>query len=134
MICTFIGNRDASKAINPLLKRTIANLIENNNVDMFYIGNHGGFDYIAKEVLEELKKIYPINYYVVLAYIPLKDKGLDYSNSIYLDVLNSTPYKYRIIERNKWMIKKSDFVITYIRHIGNSREFKEFAEKKEKTL
>lgn len=134
MICTFIGHRDTPKEINPKLRQVLLNLIENKKVDIFYVGNHGSFDYMVKELLKELKQIYHINYYVVLAYIPAKNDYTDYYDTIYLDELNTVPHKYRIIERNKWMIKKSDFVVTYIRHLGNAREFKEIAKKQNKNI
>ncbi len=134
MICTFIGHRNTPDTIKPTLINVLVDLIENKNVNLFYIGNHGHFDFMAKDLLTELKKIYPIKYYVVLAYIPKKDEYTDYSDTIYIDALNTVPYKYRIIERNHWMIKKSDFVIFYTKNIGNTREFKEFAKKQNKKI
>lgn len=133
MICTFFGHRNAPKEIKPILKQALIDLIENKNVDKFYVGNHGQFDYMVKEALKELKQIYQIKYYVVLAYMPqLED--IDYSDTIFLDELNKVPYKYRIVERNKWMIRNSDYVICYVRRIGNCREFKELAEKQNKII
>lgn len=134
MICTFFGHRDTSKNIKPTLMSVLVDLIKNKNVDIFYVGNNGNFDFIVKEVLEELKEKYPIKYYVVLAYIPKKDDYTDYSNTIYFDELNGKPYKIRIIERNKIMIKKSDYVVTYVNHFGNARDFKELAEKQGKKV
>ncbi len=72
MICTFIGHRDAPKEIKPTLKKVLVDLIENKNVNMFYVGNNGSFDFMVKDVLKELHQIYPIKYYIVLAYIPKK--------------------------------------------------------------
>ena len=134
MTCTFIGHRNAPKEIKPTLKQVLAGLIENKNVNKFYVGNNGYFDFFVKDVLEELKKIYPVDYYVVLAYIPKKEEYTDYSNTIYFDEVNTVPYPYRIIERNKQMIKRSDIIVTYIRRIGNARDFKEFAEGQGKTI
>ena len=48
-------------------------LIANNGVETFYVGNHGWFDAIVRGVLRELKEEYPqIDYAVVLAYMPCK--------------------------------------------------------------
>lgn len=134
MICTFFGHRDTSKKIKPTLKSVLVDLIENKNVNMFYVGNNGNFDFLVKEILEELKEKYPIKYYVVLAYIPKKYNYTDYSNTIYFDELNTKPYKSRIVERNKIMIKKSDYVITSVNHFGNARDFKQSAEKQGKKV
>ena len=134
MVCTFIGHRDAPHLLKPILKQVLKDLIENKNVNVFYIGNQGNFDCIARQCLKELKKIYNINYYVVLAYMPAGNKTDDYSDTVYLDEISNTPYKYRIIERNKWMIKRSDIVIAYCKYPGNTREFRDIAKKQNKTI
>jgi len=134
MICCFFGNRDAPKEIKPALKQVVIDLIENKKVDTFYVGNYGNFDFLVKEALKELKEIYPIKYYVVLAYIPKKDAYTDYSDTVYFDELNTKPYKTRIIEANRLMLLKSDYIITYIKHFGNARDFKELAESHGKTV
>ena len=134
MICCFFGHRDAPKEIKPTLKRVLVDLIENKNVDMFYVGNYGNFDFLVQKILKELKEIYLIKYYIVLAYIPKKDEYSDYSNTIYFDEINEKPYKSRIIETNKLMLMKSDYVITYVKHFGNARDFKELAQAKNKAI
>lgn len=102
---------------------------------MFYVGNNGAFDRIARGLLKELKKTYNINYYVALAYIPQKADGEDYSDSIYFDELNLKPHRLRIVERNKLMINRSDIVVTYVTHItGGAAKFKALAEKKGKMV
>lgn len=69
--CTFFGRRDTSKAIEPILRSVLTDLIENKNVDMFYVGNHGHFDGMVRENLKFFKRSYPhIRYAVVLAYMP----------------------------------------------------------------
>jgi uncharacterized phage-like protein YoqJ len=134
MVCCFFGHRDAPKEIKPTLKRVLVDLIENKNVNMFYVGNYGSFDILVQQTLKELSEIYPIKYYVVLAYIPKKDEYTDYSNTIYFDEVNKKPYKSRIVEANKLILAKSDYVITYAKHFGNARDFKELAEKQNKTV
>ena len=134
MICCFFGHRDTPREIKSALKQVLIDLIENKNVNMFYVGNYGNFDFLAQEALKEFKKIYPIKYYIVLAYIPKKDEYADYSNTLYFDELNTKPYRTRIIETNRLMLEKSDYVITYANTIGNARDFKELAEKQNKTV
>ncbi len=134
MVCTFIGNRDTPNEIKPRLKEILVDLIENKNVNTFYVGNHGQFDHIVNVILKELKILYNINYYVALAYIPKYNEYADYSNTVYFEELNLVPYKYRIVERNKLMIKKSNYVVAYSRYVGNSRVFKEYAEKHNKIV
>lgn len=137
--CTFFGHRDTPKEIEPILRPTLIDLIENKNVDLFYVGNHGNFDNMVRKDLQALKLDYPhINYAVVLAYIP-REKDIydytDYSNTIYPDELENAPPKYAIIKRNKWMIDKSDYVVTYVKYtIGGAAQFKALAEKKGKIV
>ena len=135
MICSLFGHRDAPETIKSTLKTVLLDLIENKNVNIFYIGNNGSFDRMAKELLKELKKNLNFNYYVVLAYIPPKTDDVDYSDTIYFDELNFKPHKTRIIERNKLMINKSDIVVTYVTHItGGASRFKDYAIRKNKIV
>ena len=135
MVCTLFGHRDAPEKIKGNLKSILIDLIENKDVNLFYVGNNGAFDSMARELLKELKKIYGINYYVVLAYIPRKKDDNDYSDSIYFDELNIKPYRVRIIERNKIMIEKSDIVVTYATHITTGAyKLRAYAEKKGKIV
>lgn len=94
---------------------------------------------MVRRNLKSLKLNYPnINYAVVLAYLPCKKNELyyeDYSDTIYPDGLENTLPKYSISKRNRWMIDKSDYVVTYITHTwGGAAQFKELAEKKGKTV
>ena len=134
MTCTFFGHRDTPTEIYEKLKETIVYLINEKNVTMFYVGNNGAFDRMAKKILQKMKNTYNINYYVVLAYIPKKDNSTDYSDTIYYDKLHTVPYKFRIVKRNKLMIEKSDYVITYAKHIGNARELQTHAERQGKIV
>ena len=139
MIATFFGHRDAPDTIKPILREKIIDLIENKGVDLFYVGNQGAFDRTAIGVLRGLKKEYPqIQYYVILAYVPHNKDilGLEVGDeTIYPDYLDKTPPKYAIIKRNRWMLERADFVITYITHItGGAADFKSLAERKGKTV
>ena len=81
MVCTFVGHRNVHKEIEPILKSTLIDLIENHDVTTFYVGNQGGFDYLVKTVLKELSNNYSIDYFVVLAYLP-REQDLLSSNEL----------------------------------------------------
>lgn len=135
----FFGHKDAEKELEPTLRLTLIDLIENKNVYNFYVGNNGNFDYMVKNTLKALKNEYKyINYAVVLTYMPSKKNEFDYtdySDTIYLDELEKVPYKYRIYRRNIWMINKSNYVITYVKHnVGGASQFKNIAERKKKKI
>ena len=116
--CTFFGHRDCPETIKPKLRSTIIDLIENHNVDMFYVGNQGQFDAMVRSALKKLKQEYPhIDYAVVLAYMPRKPSEYeDYSDTIFPEGLETVHPRYAISHRNTWMLTHSDYVITYIAH------------------
>lgn len=127
----FFGHKDILEDIKPALKQTITDLIKNNSVDTFYVGDKGDFDNIVRKTLKELKSDYPhIKYFVIPAYMPTNNDGKDTSDYLCPYVFENTPPKFAIIKRNKWMLSVSDFVITYVTHsIGGAAQFKELAER-----
>ena len=117
--CTFFGHRSVTQKIEPTLRSTLIKLIEENVVDLFYIGNNGGFDMTVRKVLRDLTKIYPISYFVVLAYLPKENRSpdlSDFSDTIIPDGIEKVPRRFAIDYRNKWMISRSDHVVTYVRN------------------
>ena len=85
---------------------------------MFYVGNHGQYDAIARKVLRELMKEYPqINYAVVLAYMPGKQSEHDdYSDTMLPEGIEAVHPRYAISWRNKWMLRQSEYVVAYVTH------------------
>lgn len=139
MNVTFFGHRKTPENVKPILRRILTDLIEQDSADIFYIGNQGDFDFMARQVLKELKEIYShITYTVVLAYMPsIKDKYYDfnYMNTIYPEGLENTPKKYAVSKRNYWLIENSDIVVTYVSNrIVGAAKFKEISEKKGKKV
>ena len=112
-IVTFFGHRDTPKEIEPTLRLTLMDLIENKNATVFYVGSHGNFDTMVRRQLEDLSKTYPIKYYVVFAYMPGKNDTPD-EHSILPDGIETVPRRFAINYRNKWMLNKSDIVVTYV--------------------
>lgn len=131
MVCTFFGHKDTPKEIEPAIRSTLIDLIENKNVNVFYVGNNGNFDIMVRRQLDDLSQTYPITYSVVLAYLPTeKNKYDDLTNTIYPEGLETVPKRFAISWRNKWMIQQSDIVVTYVTHTyGGAVQFKEIAER-----
>ena len=134
MVCTFFGHKDTPKEIEPTLRSTLIDLIENKNVNVFYVGNNGNFDTMVRCQLEDLSQTYPITYSVVLAYLPTeKNKYDNLTNTIYPEGLETVPKRFAISWRNKWMIQQSDVAVTYVSHnFGGAAQFKEMAVRQEK--
>ena len=134
MTCTFFGHRDTPTETEPALRLTLIYLIENKNATLFYVGNHGNFDAMVCRQLEDLSKTYPIKYYVVLAFMPSKNDTPDEHSNL-PEGIETVPRRFAINYRNKWMLNKSDIVVTYVtRNFGGAWKFKQMAEKHEKTM
>ena len=117
-VCTFFGHRECPETIKTKLRDTLIDLIENHAVDIFYVGNQGHFDFYVRSMLRDLKQEYPhIQYAVVLAYMPGKKTEYDdYSDTMLPEGIESVHPHYAISWRNNWMLKQSDYVVTYITH------------------
>ena len=135
-IATFFGHKDTPQKTEPTLRATLLDLIINKNVTVFYVGNNGDFDFMVRKQLKELSVIYPIKYNVVLAYLPdTRNVVEDMTATIYPEGLESVPKRFAISWRNKWMIKQSDIVVTYVTHsFGGAAQFKQLAQKQGKTV
>lgn len=136
MTVTFFGHKDTPIETEESLRSVLTDLIENHSAVNFYVGNNGNFDIMVRRQLEDLSKAYPINYCVVLAYIPItKSEYKDLSNSIIPEGIENVPKRFAISHRNKWMIKQSDIVITYVtRSFGGASQFRSIAEKQGKKV
>ena len=97
--CTFFGHRDCPETIKPYLREVLVDLITNQGVDTFYVGNQGRFDVTVRSVLRELEQEYPeIHYAVVLAYMPgKKNEYDDFSDTILPEGIETVHLRYAII-------------------------------------
>lgn len=136
MTVTFFGHKDTPKEIEPTLRTTLVDLIENHGATEFYVGNNGNFDTMIRRQLENLSQTYPITYNVVLAYLPTKKSEYDdYTNTILPEGIETSPKRFAISYRNKWMIQQSDVVVTYVTHsFGGAAQFKAMAKRQGKTV
>ena len=136
MVCTFFGHKDTPKNIEPTLRTTLVDLIENQGASVFYVGNNGNFDTMVRRQLENLSQTYPITYNIVLAYIPTKKSEYDsFTNTLLPEGIETMPKRFAISYRNKWMIQQADAVVTYVTHsFGGAAQFKAMAERQGKTV
>ena len=136
MTVTFFGHKDTPKEIEPTLRATLIDLIENHVATEFYVGNNGNFDTMVRRQLENLSQTYPITYNIVLAYLPTKKSEYDeLANTILPEGIETVPKRFAISWRNKWMIGQADIVVTYVTHgFGGAAQFKEIAVKQGKTV
>lgn len=136
MTVTFFGHKDTPKEIEPTLRATLVDLIENQGASVFYVGNNGNFDTMVRRQLENLSQTYPITYNIVLAYIPTKKSEYDsFTNTLLPEGIETVPKRFAISYRNEWMLEQSDTVVSYvIRTYGGAVQFKAMAERQGKTV
>lgn len=136
-VCTFFGHRECPEEIRSALRKVLVDLIENYGVDMFYVGNQGKFDALVRCGLRELKKKYDqIDYRVVLAYMPgKKNNYIDVFETTLPEGIEQVHPRYAISWRNEWMLKQSDYVVTYVTHDwGGAYQFARKAKKQGKCV
>ena len=119
MICTFFGHRNTPDSVEPLLRSLLCSLIEREGVTLFYVGNHGGFDAMVVRVLSGLRERYPISFCVVLTSFPEEKPTLPFPTVI-PEGIELVPRRFAIHFRNRWMIRRSDVVVTYVTHSAAS--------------
>lgn len=137
--CTFFGHRESPVTIRPKLRETIIDLIAHHGVDMFYVGQQGKFDAMVRSVLKELVPIYPeVNYAVVLERVPSDRTEFDFrdfSDTMLPEGIEAVHPRFAISWRNKWMLQRSEYIVTYITHSwGGAAQFAEQAKGQKKTV
>ncbi len=136
IICTFFGHRDAPNTIKPLLREIVLDLIENQEVNQFVVGNQGNFDTMVRSLLTELEHSHGIRYEIVLAYFPKQgDPLVNDDHTLLPDGIETVPPRFAIDYRNRWMLDRSDVVVTYVtRSFGGASKFSEQAKRKNKRI
>ncbi len=137
--CTFFGHRDCPSSIKPKLREVLVELIKNHAVDTFYVGHQGAFDALVRAMLKELVSEYPhIRYAVVLERVPsaqTESDPYDYSDTFLPEGIESVHPRFAIPWRNKWMLSRSDYVVTYItRSWGGAAQFAAKADRQKKQI
>lgn len=137
MTVSFFGHRDAPDSLYPKIRKTIESLIIGDGATHFLVGNNGAFDSMVIKALSELKKIHvAIDVCIALAYMPTKKDDIDYAfNTVFPEPAALSIPRFAISARNRWMISKSDAVITYVaRSFGGAANAKKYAASQKKRV
>lgn len=91
---------------------------------------------IVYQYLQLKHKYLQSKYAVVLAYMPgKKTEYNDYSDAMLPEGIESVHPHYAISWRNNWMLRQSDFVVTYITHSwGGAYQYAEKARRQKKIV
>ena len=133
--CSFFFLQQVNKNINLKLYEALLFLIENKNIDLFYLTDSFPIESDIKKELRFLRKQYSyIGYSTVLSEPPKPAlEHFDYTDTICLPCYSFPAYA----EKNLafWLINRSDCIVTYMPHKnGSAAYFKRFLEKKGKQL
>ena len=127
-VCTFFGHKDCPETVKPILMALLEDMIIEEGVSVFYVGNQGRFDAYVRSVLSELMDVYSYIYYaVVLPYVPgHTQEYVNYEDTMVPEGVEAVHPKYAITWRNNWMLKRADYVVTHITHqFGGAAQFAE---------
>lgn len=134
--CFFIGNRHTPYNVQEQLAEVVEKHITEYGVTTFTVGHYGAFDRMVAGVLRKAKKHHAnIKLYLLLPYHPFDqpiETPMDFDGTVYPEGMETVPKPYAIVQANRYMIKNSDYLISYCEHIGNTRNFVEYAQRREK--
>ena len=136
MIASFCGHRDAlleEKDIEKL-DRILETLAE-EGVNEFLLGEYGNFDRAAAAAVKKLKVAYPhIRSVLVIPYLDGNYDTAPYDTTVY-PPLERAPKRFAITYRNRWMVERSDVIISYVRRDwGGAASTLSYAKSKKKRI
>lgn len=134
--CFFIGHRETSSELFPILRQTIEIHISEYGVTEFIVGGYGGFDQLAARAVISLKQKYPqITLSLLTPYHPAErpvETPPEMDNTYYPPGMENVPRKLAIVRANRYMVDHVDYLIAYVWHpASNARELIEYARKRE---
>ena len=133
--CFFIGNRNTPSSIEQQLIEVVEQHITQYGVTIFTVGHYGSFDSLVTRVLKKTKKQYPhIELYLLAPYALNQNRETPegFNSTFYPEGLETVPKAFAIVQANRYMIQNSDYLITYCHNVGNTRNFVEYAKRREK--
>ena len=115
----------------------VTELIENENVVEFWVGNYGDFDKLAAKVIRDLKEKYcHIKLNLVIPYITAEINLYkeffykNYDNILIADIPPKSPKKTQILKCNQYMIDNSFCLIAFVKNtFGGASKTLEYAKK-----
>lgn len=133
--CFFIGHREAGPEILPALEAAIEKHISEYGVTEFIVGHYGGYDRLAARALVAAKKCHPeIRLLMLIPYHPAEcpvETPPGFDGTFYPPGMESVPRRFAIVRANRYMIDRSDYLISYVWHpASNARNLFDYARQK----
>ena len=115
--CFFIGHREATEEIYPVLYEAIEQHIVEYGVLEFFVGHYGGFDRLAASAVKAAKHSYPdVKLTLLLPYHPAErpiqiPEGFD--STFYPPGMENVPPKVAILRANRYVVDHVDYLIAH---------------------
>lgn len=134
--CFFIGHREASIEVLPLLTEAVERHIVDFGVTEFIVGQYGGFDRMAAKAVIAAKELHPeITLSMLIPYHPAErpvELPHGFDNTFYPPGIEKVPRRLAIVRANRYMVDHVDYLIAYAWHpASNARDLLEYAQKRE---
>ena len=135
--CFFIGHREATSELLPVLRQTVEKHILEYGVTEFIVGRYGNFDHLAAKAVISLKQQYPqITLSLLIPYHPAErpiETPPGFDNTYYPPGMEKVPRRLAIVRANRYMVEHVDYLIAYAWHpASNAREVVGYARNRER--
>lgn len=130
-----IGHRNAPDGLEWLIAEAVERHYLEYGVRNYIVGHYGSFDTMAAAAVIKVKKKYPdICLLLLLPYHPAErpfepSPGFD---GTYYPFEGKVLHQYAIVRANRYMLRRTDYIICYVKHSGNTRDLLEYARRREK--
>ena len=136
--CFFIGHREASSELLPILRQIVEKHISEYGVTEFIVGGYGGFDHLAARAVISLKQQYPqTTLSLLIPYHPAErpiETPPGFDNTYYPPGMEKVPRKLAIVQAIRHIVDHVDYLIAYAWHPASiARDLVEYASKREAT-
>ena len=134
--CFFVGHREASSELLPILRQTVEKHISEYGVTEFIVGGYGNFDHLAAKAVISLKQKYPqITLSLLIPYHPAErpvETPSGFDNTYYPPGMEKVPRKLAIVRANRYIVDHVDYLIAYAWHpASKARDLVEYARRLE---
>ena len=134
-VCFMFGHATTPYAAAAVIEAAAERHYLEYGIRTFIVGNRGSFDSYAATAIKSLKQRHSdISLLLLLAYHPGErsvDLTPEFDNSYY-PPLEGVPKQYAIVSANRYMVDTADSIICYVKHIGNTRNLLEYAQRRQK--
>ena len=127
-----------AQGIYEKLLSVIEDLILNESINEFWVGNYGDFDKLSAKAVRVLKEKYSdiqLNLVVPCLTSEINEYKeqyyRNYDNVIIADIPEKTPRNLRIIKSNEYTIQNAEILVCYVeRSFGGAAKTLDYAEKR----